>query len=384
MTATLHPDDRQLVREAVRDAVDRHASAERTRELVDGAADDVREVWQRLNTGLGLTAIPVPEALGGAGAGWAAAGIALEELGRTLYPAPYLTSCLAIRLLLGSDTAEARGLLTRIAGGDVVATVVFGSTGDGPVRGAGAGVRTSGSVDATVSGTVEDVLGADLADVLLVAADGPDGPVVLAVEAAVATIRSRPTLDPTRPLFSISLVDAPGVRMTSGSVGALLADVAAFGAALQAAEAVGGAAQCLDLAVGHVRERSQFGVPIGSFQAVKHACADLVGELEPARSAAYGAMEAADGDDGGHLLEAASLAKVVSDRMYPRVALESVQLHGAMGFTWDMGLHLHVRRAVCNRAMFGEARWHRARLAGRVAALAGRAPMSVDRSGGAV
>ena len=94
-------------------------------------------------------------------------------------------------------------------------------------------------------------------------------------------------------------------------------------------------------------------------------------------------MEVADGDDAGRLLQAASLAKVVTDRLYPRVALESVQLHGAMGFTWEMGLHLHVKRGVCNRALFGEARWHRARLAERVAALADRPPMSVNGSGGA-
>lgn len=365
---SLDPTERQLIRESVRDAVARPAS--HTRQGVDGSADDVRRVWQELNAALGLTAIPVPEELGGAGAGWEAAGIALEELGRTLHPAPYLSSCLAIRLLLAADTAAARELLPGIAAGAVVPVVVLGSSGDGPVRGAGPGMTATAGDGWTVSGQVDDVLDAAHADVLLVAADGPDGPVVLAVDAATATVRRRPTLDPSRPVHSVTLDRAPGTPVTAEPAGAVLADVAAFGAAALATEAVGGAAQCLDLAVEHVRQRHQFGAPIGSFQAVKHACADLFRELEPARSAAYGAMEVADGDDPEQLVQTAALAKVVSDRMYPRVALESVQLHGAMGFTWEMGLHLHVKRAVCNRVMFGAAPWHRAVLARPVAALA--------------
>ena len=378
----LDPAERRLIRESVRDAVEHLASAAHTRQLVDGESDDVRGVWRKLNTTLGLTAIPVPEEFGGAGAGWAPAGIALEELGRTLYPVPYLSSCLAIRLLLRADTPAARELLSGIAGGDVVPAVVLGSAGDGPARGAGPGMTATDGDTWTVSGQVDDVLDAADADVLLVAADGPDGPIVLAVDAATASVRPRPTLDLTRPVHSVSLDRAPGVPVTAVPAGALLADVAAFAAAALATEAVGGAGRCLDLTVAHVGERRQFGVPIGSFQAVKHACADLFRELEPARSAAYGAMEAAD-DDAEQLVQAAALAKVVTDRMYARVSLESVQLHGAMGFTWEMGLHLHVKRAVCNRVMFGEAPWHRAVLARTVAALANRSRVPAEVSGGA-
>ncbi|MDT0275934.1 acyl-CoA dehydrogenase [Blastococcus goldschmidtiae] len=372
--------ERRLVQESVRDAVEQLASVAHTRALVDHDAGDVREVWRELNTALGLTAIPVPEERGGAGSGWGAVGIVLEELGRTLYPVPYLSSCLALRLLLEADTPAAHELLPRIVSGDDVPAVVFGAAAAGrPQPGPGRGMT---AVDRNgewrVSGRVDDVLGAAHADVLLVAASGPDGPVVLSVAAGAATIRSRPTLDPTRPVDDVVLDQAPATPLTAEPVEALLADVVAFGAAALATEAVGGAARCLDLALQYVRDRRQFGTPIGSFQAVKHACADLLRELEPARSAALGALEVADGGHDADLQATAALAKVVSDRMYTRVSLESVQLHGALGFTWEMELHLHTKRAVCNRVMFGEAPWHRAVLSRQVATLVKRASGPIE------
>jgi alkylation response protein AidB-like acyl-CoA dehydrogenase len=240
--------------------------------------------WTRMATQLGLQGIAIPEQYGGQGFGWAELGIVLEEAGRALLCAPFFsTVVLAASALLscGDEPAKQR-YLPAIADGSLIATMAL------PRPGGALDVRAE-QVDGCwrLSGQAPLVTDAQLADLLLIPARTADGMQLFAVEAGAdgLGVTARPTLDQTRKLADVQLAAVAATALTPDTETlARTADLAAVGLA---AEQVGGAQACLDMAVAYLKVRVQFGQPIGAFQALKHMAADVLVEVESARAAAY-------------------------------------------------------------------------------------------------
>jgi alkylation response protein AidB-like acyl-CoA dehydrogenase len=337
------------------------------RDLFAEAGDDL--LWSRLAGEVGVQGMAIPEEFGGSGFAFADLAVVLEEAGRALRGGPLLaTSVLATYALLGTGDHDACArYLPRIADGTLTATLCGfpdGGFGAGAPSSPGSGLRAEWSSDGWRGhGQADFVLDGTDADLVLVVARTPDGPGLFATAGEGVTRTGRPVLDGTRPQALISLDHAP---LTP--IGTLASTVPAVERALDvaraalAAEQVGGSAHALDATVAYVHTRQQFGRPIGAFQAVKHRLADLLVELEAARSAA--ALAAACVDSGSaDLPVAASAAKVVCSETAVLAAAEYVQFHGGVGFTWEHAAHRYVRRARSSEVLFGTPDDHRARLA---------------------
>ncbi|ROO58817.1 alkylation response protein AidB-like acyl-CoA dehydrogenase [Micromonospora sp. Llam0] len=329
-------------------------------------------LWQRLADELGVVGLAVPEEYGGAGAGLREVAVVLEELGRAVAPVPYLGSAVvATRALLRCGATD---LLAPVAAGRTRAVLVVPvSTAPGDdwptVEVGPAAAPGAGSGAATVSGVVAGVADALPADLLLVPAR--DG--LYAVRASGPGVRISPvvSLDGTRPLGDVDLTAAPAVRLADGSAAVVaVRDGLVAGAAMLASEQVGVAEWCLDSTVRYVRERFQFGRPVGSFQAVKHRLADVwVGIAEARAVARYAADRvAATQPPGPAPVDAETeLAAAVAAAHCSAVAVTAaetcVQLHGGIGFTWEHPAHVFLKRAKSNAVMFGTPDRHRAALA---------------------
>jgi alkylation response protein AidB-like acyl-CoA dehydrogenase len=344
------------------------------------------QTWAQLVEQLELTAIALPESCGGASASFVEVGIALEETGRALLPEPYLSTVVGATALDG-----ATALQQRVVGGAALALALAetgprgrvgwhaggcGRRGVGDGRPAESGPR--GEADgrpaglATVAtprsdrdgfaldGVKVHVLDGALAELLVVAAAvaGEEEPALFAVEqgAAGVTVTPHVTLDQTRGQATVVLDGASAVRLTAPGAGAAalerLLDVALVALAL---EAVGVADRCLTMTVEYLRERVQFGRVLGSFQALRHRCADLAAELEGARATAHYAAWAVDGAPH-ELAVVAPLANAVCTQMAFHVASETIQLHGGIGFTWEHDAHLYFKRAKSSELLLGTPR----------------------------
>jgi alkylation response protein AidB-like acyl-CoA dehydrogenase len=306
-----------------------------------------QQVWRRAATELGLTGLIVPEELGGSGYTFVELSVVLEEAGRALLAAPLLSSAvLATTALLGSTDADAhKQYLPALADGSLRATLALPRDGD---------VLTAR--DGRLTGTADYVLDGHTADLLLLPADGA----LYAVAAGADGLdrRAHSTLDQTRKLARLTLERTPARAL--GTVD--LAHVARVAAIALACEQVGGAQKILDVTVDYVRTRSQFGRPVGSFQAVKHRCADMLVAVESARAVAINAAHAvADGADD--LDRTAATAKAFCSEAYLLCAEAAIQLHGGIGFTWEYIAHLHLKRAKSGELLFGDPVHHRRVLA---------------------
>jgi len=277
-------------------------------------------------------------------------------------PVPFLSGTVLSGQLLARCGDAGRRLLERVAEGDVIATAL--ADDDGAWNPAALPLRATRGDGWTVTGRASYVLDGAAAAALVLVAAGPDGPVVLALDPAApgVEVRRLPTLDPSRAQAQVTLDAAPAVPLATGTrvpelVGAAV-DVALV---VQAAELLGGAQAALDLTLGYVRTRRQFGRAIGGFQAVKHRCADMLVDVELARSAVGRAVAVAD--DPAALAEAASVAKAWCADAFTRVSAAAVHLHGGIGFTWEHDAHLYFRRARSDAALLGDADHHRERIA---------------------
>ncbi|SES23798.1 hypothetical protein SAMN05216188_12790 [Lentzea xinjiangensis] len=311
------------LRDAVRGLLDKHSDVRAAIETPRGYDEDL---WGRL---CGIGVLPIPERYGGSGAGLPETHVALGELGRTLTPAPLLSSTLAARALLATGDEDACGrLLPRIADG-VVAALVW----------------PWDNRETTVDGTARYVLDGDLAEILLLA----DGVSLYEIDLGEpgVTREHTPAMDPTRRLATVHLAGATATRLGPWSP-----EVRDIALAALSAEQVGAAARALELTVEHTKTRVQFGRPIGSFQALKHRMADLHVLVETARSAAL----AATGE------VAAAVAKVYCSEAFFQVAAEMVQLHGGIAITWEHDAHLYLKRAHGSAQLFGSPRDHLRRL----------------------
>ena len=368
-------EEQAALRATARAFLAEHSASEPMRRAMQSELGYAPELWKTISTELGWPAVSVPEAYGGLGLGAVELAALLEAMGETLLCAPFFSSvCLGANALLvaGSD-AQKREQLPAIAEGRTLATLAaFEPDKSWTAAGIEAEARREGG-DYVLSGRKRFVLDGHCADLLVVAARragtrGDEGISLFAVPATSQGVERRalPTLDQTRRLAEIEL---HGVRVPAtarlgeeGTGAAALERILALAAIALAAEQVGGAQRCLDLAVAHAKSRVQFGRPIGSFQAIQHRCADMMLRVESARSAAYyAACVAAEG--GSELARMASLAKVYCSDAYFQCAADSLQVHGGVGFTWEYDVHLHLKRAKWTESFLGDPIWHRERVA---------------------
>ncbi|MTE18372.1 acyl-CoA dehydrogenase [Streptomyces sp. TRM43335] len=330
-----------------------------------------RKLWRTLARDLGAASLAVPEETGGAGASVREVAVVLEELGRAAAPTPYLGSSVlagtALLALSGDEGADE--LLAALASGERTATLAVPlSTAPGTPRGAGFPAAVRADSAGTLTGTVTSVADVGTADVLLVPAEGRDGPGLYAVEisAAALTVAPRTSLDLTRPLFDIALTGTAARRLAGPDrAPAALERAVLTGAGLLASEQLGLAEWCLESTVAYLRERRQFGRTLGSFQALKHRLADLWLDVVGARAAArYAAGTLADGDPDAPV--AVAVAASHCGDLAVRAAEECVQLHGGIGMTWEHPAHLYLKRAKADQIALGTPDRHRTALAGLV------------------
>jgi alkylation response protein AidB-like acyl-CoA dehydrogenase len=355
------------LRQVVRAFLSEKSASSEVRRLMEAGESRDDQVWSLLAGQLGLTGIAVPERHGGAGYGPVELGIVLEEMGGALLVAPYFaTVALAGQALAASGDEDAMARwLPGIADGSLTATLaVAEESGSWDLAGVAAAARPAGDGWA-VTGTKLFVIDGHTADLLLVAAQAPDGPGLFAVEHGAAGMeRARlDTLDLTRALACVTLHETPATRVGAGQDPAgWLSRVRDLVLAALAAEQLGGAARCLDMSVGYAKVREQFGRPIGSFQAIKHKCASLLLDVESGRSAVQAASQAvAAGEPDAPL--AAALAYVHCSQAFTRAAKECIQVHGGIGYTWEHDAHLYLRRAKSSELLFGPPARQRVRLA---------------------
>jgi len=317
--------EQAALRETVRDFCRRHAGP--------GA-------WDRLTRELGLAGLAVPECHGGAGAGLAEVAVAVEETGRVLLPVPYLSTALAGAVLSEGGAACGDGgaaeFLPGIASGALRAAFVLGGS--------------LVAADGRLTGVAQHVLDGAEAGLFVVRA----GDALFAVRAADAVVTPAGTLDQTRSQATVSFHGAPVVP--AGCAAGRAEDLLRV---MLAVESAGAAAHCLDVTVGYLKARVQFGRPIGAFQALRHRCADLAVEVASARATAYAAVRAAASPAGSPAASSAELAVLgpLAKRhcvdVFWHAAAEMIQLHGGIGFTWEHEAHRYLKRAKTSQLLHG-------------------------------
>jgi alkylation response protein AidB-like acyl-CoA dehydrogenase len=354
------------LREAVRDLIEGCGGLAPARRRLEAQPEETdgydEQAWHLLGTEMGLAGLGLPEDLGGAGGGLAELTLVAEELGRALLPVPFFSSTVLAGQILARCPGASQNVLARLGEGEGELAAFAGLDPDGCWRPDRLPFETT--ADGTLSGQASFVPDGAAAMHLVVAARTTAGCDLFLVLAGADGVQRQPleTLDPTRAQARVTLDGAPGTPLTSGGTGAAAAQ-AGLDAALVvlAAEQVGGAAACLDLAVEYAKLRHQFSRAIGSFQAIKHKLADLLLLVEMGRSAVDRALAAEH--DPARLAEAAAVAKIWCSDAYTTVATENVQIHGGIGFTWEHDAHLYFRRARADEQLLGHATFHRERLA---------------------
>ncbi|MFQ5417502.1 MAG: acyl-CoA dehydrogenase family protein [Myxococcota bacterium] len=371
-------DEQEELRSCARSFLAEHSSSEHVRRAMESELGYDPQLWKQIGGELGWTSVIIPEAYGGLGLGYVELVALLEVMGGALLCSPFFASiCLAGNALLvaGSDVQK-RQHLPGIAAGETRATLACPEAACGWNLAAIETTAREAGGEYVLDGVKTYVLDGYCADLLIVAArapgsEGAEGVGLFAVpgDAPGVLRRALPTVDQTRRQAEVSLrgVRVPRSAVLDAGAGAWTALEKTLGLACIAlsAEQVGGAQKCLDLSVAYAKERVQFGRPIGSFQAIKHKCADMMVEVESARSACYyaGCVAAEDGDE---LDVVASLAKAACSDAYFHSAADSIQIHGGVGFTWEYDVHLYFKRAKSSESLLGDPSYHRERVAQRI------------------
>jgi alkylation response protein AidB-like acyl-CoA dehydrogenase len=352
-----HQQELDELRTSVRKFLNARIPESRVRELI--ASDDPfdAELWAEMGSMLGVHGLAIPEKFGGDGFGLLAAAVVFEELGRALTPLPYFSTFVAAQTLLA-------------AGDDDACTQYLPDVASGATRLSLAAAEKDGSWDAAViktratqqpdgtwrlDGTKFFVPDAGVAHLLIVFARTTAGPTLYAVDPAADGVQITPmqVLDATRPLAVVTLNSTPAKLIgRQGAGGSVLARSLDFAALALAAEGVGAAQHCLDLSVEYATVRQQFGRPIGSFQAVKHLCAEMLTQVELARAATEDAVLLADAGSPDSAVATAA-AHITTSEAAMFVAKETIQVHGGIGFTWEHPAHLYFRRAKASQMLLG-------------------------------
>jgi alkylation response protein AidB-like acyl-CoA dehydrogenase len=368
-------EDQDSLRDVVRSFMDAKSTEEDVRTLMDTESGYDTAVWAQMGGELGLQGLHIPEQFGGQGYGFVELAIVFEEMGRKLLCAPYFaTVALAANAILNAGTdAEKGALLPGIASGETIGALAFTeANGRWDADGITMVAKGSGS-DWTLDGEKMFVIDGHNADLIVVVArtegtSGEDGISFFTVAGDAAGLTRTPlaTMDQTR---KQARLEFKGVKATP--LGAPGAGWAALSKTLDQAavclsnEMVGGAQFVLDMSVEYAKVRVQFGRPIGSFQAIKHKCADMLLEVESAKSAAYYSAWAA-AEDNEELPVVASLSKAYCSDAYFHATAENIQIHGGIGFTWEHPAHLYFKRAKSSEILLGDATYHRELLAQRI------------------
>jgi alkylation response protein AidB-like acyl-CoA dehydrogenase len=356
-------DEQRELRDAARRYLERECGTAYVREMMDDARGWSEKVW-RETAALGWTALGFPEEYGGLGPGFDALAILCAEMGRVVFPGPFAsTVVLAGGALLEAGTEEQRAqLLPAICSGDLVATLAFSESGR---RFDPSEVALRASVDGDgwrLDGEKTQVTDGATAERSVVIGRGPGGVgLFLTDEGARPAATVLDSMDATRKVAHVRYEATPCRRLGDAGWPAVQRVLDRAAVAI-AAEMVGGAERVLELTVEHAKTRVQFNRPIGSFQAVKHRAADMLLDLEGARHAvAYAAWAIGRANPEASL--AASVAKAAASDASRRITSSGIQIHGGIGFTWEHDMHLYFRRAKASEAAFGDASWHRERIA---------------------
>ena len=363
-------EEQEELRRIVRAFLEDKSAEDEVRRLMETEEGYDQAVWSQMGEQMGLQGLIVPEENGGSGYSYVELIVVLEEMGRALLCAPYFsTVVLAANTLIhsGDDAAKAAHL-PGIAMGETIATLAF-TEANGRWDESGIEMAATEAGDGyTLSGEKMYVLDGATAGLILVAARTASGVSLFSVDgdASGLTRTALATMDQTRKQAKLTFDNTPATLIgTEGGGWAVLETVLDLAAVALAAEQVGGAQMCLDMAVQYAKDRVQFGRPIGSFQAIKHKCADMLLEVESAKSAAYYAgWCAAEMND--ELPSVASLAKAYCSEAYFHATAENIQIHGGIGFTWEHPAHLYFKRAKSSELLFGDPTYHRELLAQRI------------------
>lgn len=365
-------EEQEFLRETARRFLEDKCPSEKTRALMATGEGFDAAMWSEM-AGLGWQSMAIPEEYGGAGFGFLETSVLLEEMGRVLLPAPFIST-----VILGAN-------LVLAAGSEPQKQSVLPAVAEGTMRLALASTEPSGRWDEMgitmeaqadgagyrLSGTKSFVLDGHTADLLIVAARTEQGVTLFLVPAGSAGIERRvlESMDQTRKLAEVTFtnVSVP-VDAVLGPVGGgwpVLESGYRIAAVALAVEAVGGAQKVMEMAVEYAKARIQFGRPIGSFQAIKHKCADMLVGVESAKSAAYyAAWAVSEGNDEVPVV--APLAKSYCTEQFFSAAAENIQIHGGIGFTWEHDAHLYFKRAKSSEILFGDPAFHRSLLADQI------------------
>lgn len=363
-------EEQEELRKTVRSFLENKSSEEAVREQMETENGFDPAVWSQMGEQMGLQGLHIPEEYGGSGYGYVELGIVLEEMGRSLLCAPFFSTVVlaANTLLLSGDEDAKKAHLPGIASGETVATLAY-TEPSGKWDESGITMEASSSGDGyTLSGTKSFVLDGHTAGLIIVAAKTGAGTSLFAVDGDASGITKTPlsTMDQTRKQAKLDFDNTPATLIGEEGKGwDTLQTVLDLAAVSLAAEQVGGAQMVLDMAVEYAKVRVQFGRPIGSFQAIKHKCADMLLEVESAKSAAYYGMWCAS-EMNDELPSTASLAKAYCSEAYFHAAAENIQIHGGIGFTWEHPAHLYFKRAKSSELLFGDPTYHREQLAQRI------------------
>jgi alkylation response protein AidB-like acyl-CoA dehydrogenase len=364
--------DQQLLKNSARAFLDEHCKPAAVRLLWDDPRGESDTMWKEMAQ-LGWLGLSLPEPYGGSGLGMVESAILLEELGRAAYPGPYWPTALSAAAVEAAGTdAQKKRWLAAIATGDARATLAFL---DADLDWDPAAMTTRAEKTPkgwALSGTKRFVPWAHVANVLLIPARAPEGPTVFLVDPAAPGLTMSPVqgMDLATRWVQIDLDKVPvatdGLLGGLGQAAPLLTSLLRRGAVGAAAEMLGAARRCLDMAVGYAKVREQFGQPIGSFQAIRHKCSEMLLEVENSHSAVYYAAWALDAKAEDEAL-AASVAKAYVGDAARKVCGEAIQVHGGIGFTWEYDLHIYFKRAKALEPMYGDVDYHREQIVRYVA-----------------
>lgn len=360
--------EQEEFRSILRRFLDAQSKPTDVRRLMETEAGFERDRWKKLNQELGLTAVHIPEAYGGQGFGYSELGIVLEEMGRALLCAPYFSSVvLAASTIMNAGTdAQKRKLLPGIASGDTIAALACtedsgqwdGASVTMTATPAGDGYKLDGAKSFVVDGLTADLI------VVLARAPGSkgnDGLSLFTVAADAAGLERKPlkTMDATRKLARLTFKGVQAELLgDAGKAAEPFAKTMVQAAICLANEMVGGADKLRETSLEYAQMRMQFGRPIASFQSMKHKAADMLLDVELAKSAAYYAAAAIDENDAD-VATTASLAKASASEAYMQTAIHAIQIRGGIGFTWDEDAHLWFKRAKSSEILLGDAAYHR-------------------------
>jgi alkylation response protein AidB-like acyl-CoA dehydrogenase len=369
-------EEQEELRRTVRQFLEAKSPETEVRRLMETTEGYDPAVWKQMGQELGLQSLAIPEAYGGQGFTFIELGIVLEEMGRVLLCAPYYSSVvLAANAILNVGTEDQKQeYLPGIAAGDTIATLAFTEpAGKWDATGIAMEARETEGGEFRLSGEKMFVLDGFTADLIVVVArtpgtSGADGISFYVVrgDADGLTRTALSTMDMTRKQAKLEFDNVLAVPLGSTADG-----LAAFSKTLDQAavalsnEMMGGAQKVLEMSVEYAKVRVQFGRPIGSFQAIKHKCADMLLEVESGKSAAYYASWAA-AEDNDELPVVAALSKAYCSEAYFHATAENIQIHGGIGFTWEHPAHLYFKRAKSSEIFLGDPTYHRELLAQRI------------------